>query len=126
MFFKIKCYINSIKNNIINISIYDNNELLRFQQNLSKLYKNLDQFDYNKNNFDLKLLNSTKIQLNTSYNSINDLHGIPVIISGSSKYYCFTIDKEEIDIQTNTFVNVKKIIKGYTLYANKIVNDSIY
>jgi hypothetical protein len=126
MFFKIKCYINSIKNNIINISIYDNNELLRFQQNLSKLYKNLDQFDYNKNNFDLKLLNSTKIQLNTSYNSINDLHGISVIISGSSKYYCFTIDKEEIDIQTNTFVNVKKIIKGYTLYANKIVNDSIY
>jgi|Laugresu1bdmlbdd_1035124.scaffolds.fasta_scaffold46238_1 hypothetical protein len=126
MFFKIKCYINSIKNNIINISIYDNNELLRFQQNLSKLYKNLDQFDYNKNNFDLKLLNSTKIQLNTSYNSINDLHGISVIISGSSKYYCFTIDKEDIDIQTNTFVNVKKIIKGYTLYANKIVNDSIY
>lgn len=122
MFFKIKCYINSIKNNIINISIYDNNELLRFQQNLSKLYKNLDQFDYNKNNFDLKLLNSTKIQLNTSYNSINDLHGISVIISGSSKYYCFTIDKEEIDIQTNTFVNVKKIIKGYTLYANKITN----
>lgn len=126
MFFKIKCYINSIKNNIINISIYDNNELLRFQQNLSKLYKNPDQFDYNKNNFNLKLLNSTKIQLNTSYNSINDLHGISVIISGSSKYYCFTIDKEEIDIQTNTFVNVKKIIKGYTLYANKIVNDSIY
>ena len=48
MFFKIKGYINFIKDNTINISINDPNELLRFQKNLIKLYKNPEYFDYEK------------------------------------------------------------------------------
>lgn len=122
MFFKIKCYINYVKDNTINISINDENELLRFQNNLLKLYKNPDYFDYEKKTFNIKLLNTTKYNLTFAYSSIQNLHGISVEISGSSKYYCFSIDKDEFDEQSNLFKSVKKIIRGYTLYANKISN----
>ena len=120
MFFKVKCYINYVKNNTLNISIPDKNELQRFQTNLVKLYKDPTSFDYDKKIFNIKLLSNTKIQLNYTYNSINDLHGISATISGTSKYYCFSVDSEELDEQTNLFHKVKKIIRGYTLYANKI------
>jgi hypothetical protein len=123
MFFKIKCYINYIKDNTINVSLNDPNELLRFQKNLIKLYKNPEYFDYEKQKFSIKILNTTKIQLNTNYNLISDLHGISVIISGSSKYYCFSVDHEVFDEQTNLLKTEKKVIRGYTLYANKIIND---
>lgn len=123
MFFKIKCYINYIKDNTINVSLNDPNELLRFQKNLIKLYKNPEYFDYEKQKFSIKILNTTKIQLNTNYNLISDLHGISVIISGSSKYYCFSVDNEVFDEQTNLLKTEKKVIRGYTLYANKIIND---
>jgi hypothetical protein len=126
MFFKIKCYINYIKDNTINISINDPNELLRFQKNLIKLYKNPEYFDYEKKKFSIKILNTTKIQLNTNYNLISDLHGISVIISGSSKYYCFSVDNEVFDEQTNLLKTEKKVIRGYTLYANKIINDTSF
>ena len=119
MFFKIRCYINCI-----NISINDPNELLRFQKNLIKLYKNPEYFDYDKKKFKIKILNTTKIQLNTNYTLLSDLHGISVIISGSSKYYCFSVDGEVFDEQTNLLKTEKKVIRGYTLYANKIINDT--
>lgn len=122
MFFKIICYINYVKDNTINISINDKNELLRFQKNLLKLYKNPDYFDYEKKTFNIKLLNTTKYNLNFAYSSIQSLHGISVVISGSSKYYCFSVDNDEFDEQSNLFKSVKKIIRGYTLYANKISN----
>lgn len=122
MFFKITCYINYIKDNTINISINDKNELLRFQTNLLKLYKNPDYFDYEKKTFNIKLLNTTKYNLNFTYSSIQSLHGISVVISGSSKYYCFSVDNDEFDEQSNLFKSVKKMIRGYTLYANKISN----
>jgi len=123
MFFKIKCYINYIKDNTINISINDPNELFRFQQNLIRLYKNSEYFDNQKKSFNIKILNTTKFELNSYYKSYTDIHGISVIISGSSKYYCFSIDSEELDEQTNLLKPIKKIIRGYTLYANKIVNQ---
>lgn len=122
MFFKVKCYINYVKNNQLNISIPDENELKRFQNNLVKLYKNPESFDYEKKIFNIKLLSNTKIQLNYNYTTINDLRGISAIISGSSKYYCFSVNSDELDEHTNLFHTVKKIIKGYTLYANKITN----
>lgn len=123
MFFKIKCYINYIKNDKIYISIPDEDELLRFQQNLVRLYKNPESFDYQKKNFIIKLLKSTKIILITEYSNINDLHGTSVIISGMSKYYCFSTDHEELDENTNLFKLTKKIIKGHTLCASKITNN---
>lgn len=123
MFFKIKCYINNIKNNTINISINDQSELLRFQQNLIKLYKYPEHFDTTQSNFKIKLLNTTKIELNINYKSIDDIHGISAIISGSSKYYCFSTDHEVYNSETNLLENKKKIIRGYTLYANKIIKN---
>lgn len=122
MFFKINCYINYVKNNTMNISINDESELLRFQKNLLKLYKNPNHFDYQKKNFNIKLLNTTKFNLSFAYSSIQNLHGINVVISGLSKYYCFSVDQDEFDEQSNLFKPVKKIIRGYTLYANKISN----
>jgi len=122
MFFKIKCYINFIKNNTLNVSIPDENELKRFQNNLIKLYKNPENFDYEKKIFNIKLLSNTKIELNYTYHSINDLYGCTVTISGSSKYYCFLIDSEELDPNTNLFNKIKKIKKGYSLYATKIIH----
>jgi hypothetical protein len=122
MFFNIKCYIQSINNNEIIVYINDNNELIRFQNNLIKLYKNIDSFDYEKKIYKIKLLSSTKYNISFQYNNLNALIGTNVNISGKSKYYCFVTHNEEFDTLTNLFKPIKKIIKGYTLYANKIYN----
>lgn len=120
MFFKVKCYIQSINNNNIQIYINDDNELHRFQKNLIKLYKNIDTFDLNNRTYNIKLLKTTKFDVNFKYNQINMLKGTSVIISGHSKYYCFSTNIEVVDESTNLFKTIKKINKGYTLYVDKI------
>lgn len=122
MFFKIRCYILNIINNDLIISISDKDELERFQKNLIKLYKNYDEFDFNNQIYKIKYNNQTKFNINFSYNNIKDLKGIYVIISGISKYYCFSYNDEILDTNTNTFIAAKKIKRGFTLIANKIVN----
>ncbi len=132
MFFKINCYVQSINatsnetsnktSNEMIIYINDSIELNRFQQNLIKLYKNPDSFDYEKKIFKIKLLPSTKFNLRFKYENLKSLVGTNIYISGYSKYYCFSVDSEVFDELTNLFKPIKKIIKGYTLYASKIYN----
>ncbi len=57
---------NKTSNEMI-IYINDSIELNRFQQNLIKLYKNPDSFDYEKKIFKIKLLPSTKFNLRFKY-----------------------------------------------------------
>lgn len=122
MFFKIKCYVQSINSNELTVYINDCDELIRFQKNLIKLYKNIESFDYEKKIYKIKLLSSTKYNISFQYNHLNALIGTNINISGKSKYYCFTTETEEFDELTNLFKPIKKIITGYTLYANKIYN----
>jgi hypothetical protein len=129
MFFKIKCYINFIKydkykkKGKVNICISDDDELQRFQNNLLKLYCSDNKTNnFNKKLYDLKINSNTKIDLNVDYKNIDELKGIYVTISASSKYYCFSIDSHEFDEHTNLFTPVKKIIKGYSIYITKITN----
>lgn len=123
MFFKIQCYIIDIKNNDIWISISNKEELTKFQTNLIKLYKNIEEFDYNNNIFKLKVNKQTKFNINFIYNNIKDLKGCSVTISGQSKYYCFSYNDEILNELTNTFNTIKKIKKGYILVINKISNQ---
>lgn len=122
MFFKINCYIQSINNNNLVVYINSPEELTRFQNNLIKLYKNCNSFDYEKKIFKIKVNTSTKFQLNFKYDNLNSLIGTNVTVSGQSKYYCFSTNTEEFDELTNLFKPITKIIRGYTLYANKIYN----
>lgn len=122
MFFKIKCYITNIKNNILLIEICDDEELNRFHNNLIKLYKNSDNFDYTKKQYNIKINANTKFNINYSYNTLSELIGISVIISGYSKYYCFSYEDEIFDEFTNLFKKIKKNKNGYSLIANKIIN----
>jgi hypothetical protein len=122
MFFKVKCYILNIINNDIIISISDKDELNRFQKNLIKLYKNNEDFDVNNQIYKIKYNNQTKFNINFQYNNIKDLKGVSVTISGISKYYCFSYNDEVLDTNTNTFITIKKIKRGYSLFANKIYN----
>ena len=122
MFFKLKCYILNIINNDIIISISDKDELNRFQKNLIKLYKNNEDFDFNNQIYKIKYNNQTKFNINFQYNNIKDLKGVSVTISGISKYYCFSYNDEVLDTNTNTFITIKKIKRGYSLFANKIYN----
>ena len=122
MFFKIKCYIIDIKNNDLIISITDSEELAKFHKNLIKLYKNQEDFNKNQDIFKIKYNNQTKFEIKFNYNNIKDLKGCSVIISGTSKYYCFSYNNEIIDENTNLFKIEKKIKRGFTLLANKIIN----
>jgi hypothetical protein len=122
MFFKIQCYIIDIKNNDIWISISNKEELTKFQTNLIKLYKNIEEFNYNNNIFKLKVNKQTKFNINFIYNNIKELKGCSVTISGQSKYYCFSYNDEILNELTNTFNTIKKIKKGYILVINKINN----
>jgi hypothetical protein len=122
MFFKIHCYIIDIKNNELIISIVDKDELNKFHKNLIKLYKNPNDFDLTQNIFKIKYNNQTKFEITFNYNNIKDLKGCSVIISGYSKYYCFSYNNEILDENTNLFKTEKKIKKGFTLLANKIIN----
>ncbi len=122
MFFKLKCYILNIINNDIIISISDKDELNKFQKNLIKLYKNNEDFDFNNQIYKIKYNNQTKFNINFQYNNIKDLKGVSVTISGISKYYCFSYNDEVLDTNTNTFITIKKIKRGYSLFANKIYN----
>lgn len=120
MFYKINCYINYIHKDIINVSICDDTELDKFYNMLIKLNKNNNIIK--KNNFNLKLLSKTVFKLNTNYNDIHELRGINVTINGYSKYYCFSVDCDKFDENTNLFYKTKKIIKGNNLYVSKITN----
>lgn len=122
MFFKIHCHIINITLTDIIVSITNKEELEKFQKNLIRLYKNNEEFDYENTVFKLKHNKQTKFDIKFKYNNLKDLKGIHVIISGISKYYCFSYDDEIINQSTNTFETIKKIKRGYTLIANKVVN----
>lgn len=122
MFFKIKCYIIKATNNNILIEINDPEELNRFHKNLIKLYKNLDNFDYTKIQYNIKINSNTKFLINYSYTDITELTGTLVSISGYSKYYCFSYEGEILDEHTNLFKTIKKNKSGYSLIANKVSN----
>lgn len=122
MFFKIQCYILNITSTDIIVSITNKDVLERFQKNLIRLYKNHEEFNYDNNIFKIKYSKQTKFDIKFNYNNLKDLKGINVIISGISKYYCFSYDDEVIKESTNTFETIKKIKRGYTLIANKVIN----
>jgi hypothetical protein len=122
MFFKIQCYILDIKNNDMIISITNKDELDKFHKNLIRLYKNPEDFNFNKQIFKIKYNNNSKFDINFKYKNIKDLKGINVCISGQSKYYCFSYNDEIINELTNNLETIKKIKRGYILIANKIIN----
>jgi len=122
MFFNIDCYIFNIQDNNVYITINNLDTLNRFINNLKKLYKNDEYVNSlkNKNIYKLKLHKNTKFDINFNYSNISELIGCEVIISASSKYYCFLYDSDVFDEQTNLIKIVKKIKKGYILNINKI------
>lgn len=120
MFFKINCTIIKIKNNDIYIEIIDNNDLLKFQNNLLKLYKKNKNFNYNNKIFKLKYNNKTKFNINFSYSDLNSLIGFNVSISGYSKYYSFKFKDEIINPISNTLETIQKNKNGYIFYISKI------
>lgn len=122
MFFKFQCYIIDIKNNELIVNIHNKDDLLRFQNNLIKLYKTSEGFNYEQSIFKIKINKYTKFEINFDYSNMQDLKGVNVYISGSSKYYCFSFNDEILNEMTNTFITIKKIKKGHTFYANKISN----
>ena len=122
MFFKIRCYIINTNNNTLLIEITENEELERFHKNLIKLYKNSDNFDYTKTQYNIKINSNTKFNINYSYNNILELKGVLVTISGYSKYYSFSYDGEIFDENTNLLKTIKKNKNGYSFIANKISN----
>lgn len=128
MFFNISCYILEIKNNNLKVKIIDDEILVRFHNNIQRLYSNkkksintLQNTDAgetkteSKNNiFTLKINKNTNFDIqNFSYNNISDLIGTHVTISGQSKYYCFEIGESIV-------IGEKKYKKGYTLVCNKV------
>ena len=119
MFFNIDCYIVNVYEKKIKIHISDDESLLKFKQNIDKLYKTKNgskvtdiKIAEGVKTFYLNINKKTKFDIkNFNYDDIKDLIGVNVIISGESKYYSFSIDQSED----------KKIFKtGYSLVCNKI------
>ena len=65
----------------------------------------------------------TKFNITKKYTNLNELIGLNVLISGQSKYYSFIYKDEILDIHTNNFITTTKNKKGYTLYANNIIEN---
>ena len=119
MFFNIDCYIVNVYEKKIKIHISDEESLLKFQQNIDKLYKtkigskvtDIKTAEGIKT-FYLNINKKTKFDIqNFNYDNIKDLIGVNIIISGESKYYSFSLDQSDDN----------KIYKtGYSLVCNKI------
>lgn len=122
MFFNIDCYIIDADDKKIKVKIIDKDSLDKFIKNLNNLYKTKTKkgipevekkdFDNIQDKFYLKISKKTKFNINNfNYNTLKDLIGTNVKISGESKYYSFTIENNEDE----------KIFKtGYSLICNKI------
>jgi hypothetical protein len=107
----------------IKVRIVDDDNLLKFQANISGLYKskrgklvsNIHNSSSECDIFNLKINKNTKFDLKRiDYTNLSNLIGISVRISGQSKYYCFSV--------TDEFTSEKKYINGYSLNCNKIYN----
>jgi len=128
MFFKISCYIQDIKEKKIKIKIVDEDDLIKFQNNINKLYKTKigselenthiktvddDIIKKINNIFYLNIMKKTKFDIKGfKYDNMESLIGTNVFISGESKYYSFIINNE--------FTEEKKYKRGYSLVCNKI------
>lgn len=122
MFFNTSCYIVSITDKKIKVTIDNEEDLNRFKQNLIKLYNSkksqniIHKQDINKDVFLFTINNKTKFDLKYKYTDLKDLIGIRVNISGQSKYYIFKDDSNVLDDINGT----KSYKSGYNFILNKI------
>lgn len=122
MFFNTSCYIVSISDKKIKVTIDNEDDLNRFKQNLIKLYNSkksqniINKQDINKDVFLFTINNKTKFDLKYKYINLKDLIGIRVNISGQSKYYIFKDDSNVLDDINGT----KSYKSGYNFILNKI------
>ncbi len=122
MFFNTSCYIVSISDKKIKVTIDNEDDLNRFKQNLIKLYNSkksqniINKQDINKDVFLFTINNKTKFDLKYKYTDLKDLIGIRVNISGQSKYYIFKDDSNVLDDINGT----KSYKSGYNFILNKI------
>jgi hypothetical protein len=122
MFFNTSCYIVSISDKKIKVTIDNEDDLNKFKQNLIKLYNSkksqniINKQDINKDVFLFTINNKTKFDLKYKYTDLKDLIGIRVNISGQSKYYIFKDDSNVLDDINGT----KSYKSGYNFILNKI------
>ncbi len=122
MFFNTSCYIVSISDKKIKVTIDNEDDLNKFKQNLIKLYNSkksqniINKQDINKDVFLFTINNKTKFDLKYKYINLKDLIGIRVNISGQSKYYIFKDDSNVLDDINGT----KSYKSGYNFILNKI------
>lgn len=124
MFFNISGYIINISNNKIKLKIIDNDVLIRFQNNLNKLYKIQNDINLDNNIYIFTFNKKTKFLIkNYTYKDLSELNGIFINISGYSKYYCFETNTNNILNEINNELEEqKKYKKGYVYICNKIYN----
>lgn len=123
MFFNVSGYIYNIINDNIFLKIIDEENLIKFQQNINKLYKTESDIDLQKNIYKFKINKNTKFIIkNYIYTNLKELIGIYITISGQFKYYCFKYDTTIINEINNELESEKKIRKGYLNICNKIYN----
>lgn len=125
MFFNIDCYILAIYDKKIKVRIVDRDILSKFQTNINNLYKNKKRNDVSithDSTADIYYLNiqkQTKFIVDKNkyhYNTIKELTGCMVNISGQSKYYSFSVENESLGTESYE----KNIKRGYSLICNKI------
>ena len=115
MFFKIKGKIIKVykESKKIKIFLYNEEDVEHFNHLLS-----LIEQDQNENNtYTFKLTQNIKIDVKSiiNYTNMEDLLHLNVIVSGSTKYYCFDLNKNVLNSQPN-------IVQGYTFMVNKLSN----
>lgn len=118
MFFKIKGKIIKVykESKKIKIFLYNTEDVEHFNHLLSLI----DQDQNENNTYTFKLMPNIKIDVKSivNYNNMDDLLHLNVIISGSTKYYCFDLNKNKSDDLNNQ----PNIVQGYTFMVKKLSN----
>jgi hypothetical protein len=123
MFFNVSGYIVNINDDKLQLRIIDDDDLLKFQTNLNKIYKINDNININNKIYNFKINKKTKFIIkNYTYNSLNELQGIYVTISGYFKYYSFCFNTTMVNEINNELEDTKKYKTGYMNICNKIYN----
>jgi hypothetical protein len=123
MFFNVSGYIVNINDDKLQLRIIDDDDLLKFQTNLNKIYKINDNININNKIYKFKINKKTKFIIkNYTYNSLNELQGIYVTISGYFKYYSFCFNTTMVNEINNELEDTKKYKTGYMNICNKIYN----
>jgi hypothetical protein len=123
MFFNVSGYIVNINDDKLQLRIIEDDDLIKFQTNLNKIYKINDNININNKIYKFKINKKTKFIIkNYTYTNLNELKGIYVTISGYFKYYSFCFNTTMVNEINNELEDTKKYKTGYMNICNKIYN----